>query len=152
MPGRRFGAVLLYFAIAVLIATALGSIVQTQFNAAAIADLGFAVSFQNRIAMTLHDLGSFTPIYGLMVGVTLLFALPVAALAARWIGGYAVWFLAAGAVGIFVAFMLANAVLPMPTFIAATRGVGGILAMMLSAAVGAWAFGVLLARPRNTHA
>jgi hypothetical protein len=149
MPERHLGAVLLYFVIAVLIATALGSVVQTQFNATAIADLGFSVSFRDRIAMTLHDLGSFTPIYGLMVGVTLLFALPVAVLATRWIGGYALWFLAAGAIGILVAFLIANALLPMPTFIAATRGVGGILAMMFSAAVGAWAFGAMLARRRH---
>lgn len=142
----------MYFVIAVLIATALGSIVQTQFNATAIADLGFDVVLRDRIAMTLHDLGAFTPIYGLMVGTTLMLALPVAVLAARWVGGYSLWFLAAGAVGIFVAFVVANAVLPMPTFIAATRGIGGILSMMFSAAVGAWAFGRMLAHRRTMHA
>lgn len=137
----------MYFLIAVLIATTLGSVVQTQFNVAAITALGVEITMLQRLVMTLHDLGSFTPIYGAMVAITLLFALPVAVLLARvWPRVYPWWFLAAGALGILVAFLIANAALPMPTFIAATRGLGGLVMMMLSAALGAGAFGVLLRR------
>lgn len=97
--------------------------------------------------MTLHDLISFTPIYGAMVALALLCALPVAAWCARkWPRGHAWWFLAAGACGILVAFMIVDAVLPMPTFIAATRGPVGLLAMMASAAFGSGVFGMLLRR------
>lgn len=149
MSARRIKRLVRYFLAAVLIATLLGSIVQTQFNIAAIAGLGIEVGWPQRITMTLHDLVSFTPIYGAMVAITLLFALPVAALGARaWPRARPWWFLAAGACGILVAFQITDAALPMPTFIAATRGPGGLLAMMASAALGSLAFSLLSRRRR----
>lgn len=147
MSWRHLGIIAAYFLAAVLIATGLGSVVQTQFNIAAIANLGLDVTWTQRVAMTLHDLVSFTPIYGAMVALALLGALPVAAGCARkWPRGHPWWFLAAGACGILVAFMTVNAVLPMPTFIAATRGPVGLLAMMATAALGSGVFGLLLRR------
>lgn len=147
MNWRPVGIVAGYFLVAVLIATGLGSVVQTQFNIAALADLNVDVTWTQRVAMTAHDLVSFTPIYGAMVALALLCALPVAAWCARkWPRGDPWWFLAAGACGILAAFMSVNALLPMPTFIAATRGPVGLLAMMASAALGSGVFGVLLRR------
>jgi len=149
MTARRLKILARYFLAAVLIATLLGCIVQTQFNIAAIAGLGIEIRWPQRISMTLHDLGSFAPIYGAMVAVTLLLALPVAARCARaWPRARPWWFLAAGACGILVAFQIADAALPMPTFIAATRGPGGLLTMMASAALGSGAFGLLSRRRR----
>ena len=154
MSRSGFGLLVFYFVLAVLIATALGSSAQTQVNIAALAGLGVEVPYRQRIAMFLHDLGSFTPYYGTMVAAAFVVALPVAALLARWTPRIRwLWFLAAGAVGLLVAFVVANAVLPMPTFIAATRGVGGMIAMLATAAVGSWAFGMMLrGRPEPAYA
>jgi len=149
MPARRLAVLAACFTAAVVIATALGSVVQTQFNAAAIVALGVPIPLAERLSMTLDDLLGFTPIYGAMVAITLLLALPVAALPARiWPRAWPVWFAAAGGCGILVAFAVADALLPMPTFVAATRSSGGTAAMMASAALGSAAFGVLWRRCR----
>jgi hypothetical protein len=149
ISARRLKKLAWYFLAAVSIATLLGTIVQTQFNIAAIAGLGIEISWRQRIAMTFHDLGSFMPIYGAMVAVTLLFTLPVAARCARaWPRARPWCFLAAGAFGILVAFQITDAAMSMPTFIAATRGPGGLLTMMASAALGSAAFGRLSRRRR----
>lgn len=147
MRGHRVGSVLAVFLVAVLVATALGSIVQTQFNIAALTGLGLDVPARQRVAMTLHDLGMFTPVYGTIVVAAFAIALPLAAFLARsrprW---RPLWFLLAGAAGVLVGFVVVNALLPMPTFIAATRTMGGLAALMATAAIGAWLFGHLHAR------
>lgn len=139
--------VLLNFVLAVVVATVLGSIIQTQFNLAAIAGLGVDIPLRMRFGTTLHDLWRFTPVFGAMVTVTLLAALPAAALLARalpeWRGAL---FFVAGAAGILTTFVIVNAALPMPTFIGATRGVLGTTMLMLSVAFGAWLFATIVWR------
>lgn len=133
---------------AVLLATALGSIVQTQFNLAAIAGLGIDVPLRARLATTLHDLGAFTPVFGILVTATLIVAVPVAGLLARLLPALtSLLFFAAGAVGIWVAFLVIDALLPMPTFIGATRGVAGTLAMMVAVGFATWLFARIVLRP-----
>ncbi|MCA1798976.1 MAG: hypothetical protein LC632_05815 [Xanthomonadaceae bacterium] len=140
--------VLLSFVGAVLVATALGSIVQTQFNLAAISGLGVDISLGTRLATTLHDLGMFTPVFGTIVFATLLVALPLAALLARLMPALTgILFFAAGAVGIWVSFQLIDALLPMPTFIGATRSTVGTLTMMLAVGFATWVFARIALRP-----
>ncbi|WP_111656177.1 hypothetical protein [Isoalcanivorax indicus] len=159
MSWRLMCRSLLYFVLAVLAASLLGSIIQTQFNLASIAALGGEVPLALWLATTLEDVVGFGPLYAGMMAVALLPALLVAALVWRLMPGTApgrreglrlTLYALAGAVGIFAAFQLANMAAPMPTLIAATRGVGGTLAMMLSGALGGWVFARLhsLDQPR----
>lgn len=144
MSLRLMSRSVLYFVLAVLAASLLGSVIQSQFNLAQIAALGAEVPPALWWSTTLEDMVGFGPLYAAMMAVALLPALLVAALVCRWLPpGEALRltvFAAAGAVGIFAAFQLANMAAPMPTLIAATRGLGGTLAMMLSGALGGWVF------------
>ncbi|TLX54259.1 hypothetical protein DN824_09380 [Stutzerimonas nosocomialis] len=140
--------IILTFALAVAFATAIGSITQTQFNLAALQTLGAQISLPVRMRATGNDLLGFSPAYAAIVGVTLLCALPIAALVSRFLPVWRlpVYFLAGG-VGLLVAFQIADAFAPMPTLIAATRTPSGTAAMMLSGAFGGLLFATLL-RPR----
>ncbi len=135
---------ILIFLLAVAFATVLGSIIQTQFNLASLQSLGAPVSLSVRLSATVRDLLSFTPAYAAIMCVTLLCALPLAALAARFLPAWRLplYFLAGG-LGLLVAFQIADAVAPMPTLIAATRSAEGTAAMMLSGAFGGLLFATL---------
>ena len=139
--------VILFYLLAVVVASVLGTLVQTQFNLAALRLIGTDIPVG--LSPTPAALRGFAPIFALMVAVTLLLALPVAAGLGRifkpWRG---VLFFLAGAVGIKVAFDIADHLLPMPTFIAATRGLAGLLAMMVAVGIGSALFG-RLTRPTN---
>lgn len=141
--------VLLIFMLAVVFATVLGSIIQTQINLAALQSLGAPVSLSVRLNATARDLLGFTPAYAGIVGVTLLFALPLAALVSRFLPAWRLplYFLAGG-LGLLTAFQIADAFAPMPTLIAATRSAEGTAAMMLSGAFGGLLFATLR-RPRQ---
>ena len=66
------------YLLAVLVATLLGSLVQTQFNLAALQAMDVPVDLATRMQTSLQDLLSFTPIFVIMVAATLLLALPLA--------------------------------------------------------------------------
>ena len=137
---------LIYFILAVLCGSLAGSVIQSQFNLAAISGLGAEIPLPVWFATTLEDIVGFAPLYAGMMAVSLLLGLLAAALCLRWLtpAQRATWqvpvYALAGALGIFVAFQAANAAAPMPTLIAATRCVPGTLAMMLSGALGGWIF------------
>lgn len=139
---------LLIFLLAVAFATVLGSIIQTQINLAALQSMGAPISLSVRLDATAHDLLGFTPAYTAIMAITLLFALPLAAAAARFLPAWRLplYFLAGG-LGLLAAFQIADAVAPMPTLIAATRSAEGTAAMMLSGAFG----GLLFATLRRPH-
>ncbi|HDY97653.1 MAG TPA: hypothetical protein ENH72_04090 [Pseudomonas sabulinigri] len=136
--------IILFYLLSVVLATVLGSLVQTQFNLLFLQEMNVPVELPTRLATSWHDLLNFTPLFAIMVAATLLLALPVAEGLGRifkpWRG---LLYLLAGAAGIWVAFTLANYLLPMPTFIAATRVTAGLLCMMLAVGVGSWLFGRL---------
>lgn len=131
----------LSFVAAALIATLAGSIVQTQINLAAISALGPEISVPVRLRTTLADLLGFTPLYGALVTAALLGALPLAALAAHCRPHWSRWlFPLAAALGLWAALRVADALAPMPTLIAATRHAPGLIAMLLTAALGGWCY------------
>ncbi|WP_339842381.1 hypothetical protein [uncultured Halopseudomonas sp.] len=140
--------VIFFYVIGVLLATVLGSIAQTQINLWELQQLAVSFPWAERLAVTLGDLAGFTPFFGVMVAVSFLVALPVAQGLGkifkpwRWL-----LFFLAGAVGIWVACLVANYVLPMPTFIAATRETPGLLILMASVGIGSWLFGRLTRPP-----
>ncbi|MAB26020.1 hypothetical protein ACS8E9_00345 [Pseudomonas neustonica] len=136
--------ILFCYLLSVALGTVLGSLVQTQFNLFFLQEMGVPVELPTRLATSWHDLLHFTPLFSVMVAATLLLALPVAEGLGRifkpWRG---LLYLLAGGGGIWVAFTLANYLLPMPTFIAATRGTAGLLCMMLAVGIASWLFGRL---------
>lgn len=135
------------FVFATLVATALGCIVQTQVNLAAIVAMGVEVPPWMRLRTTLQDLLGFSRTMAPIAVATLLLALPVATWIARRVGSGRTALCALGAaVGFYVAIPLANAAASMPALIAATRGAPGMAAMALALAAGGAVFGWLTQR------
>ncbi len=129
------------FIVAVLISGILGSIFQTQLNMAELKDFGPPISFNMRLNTTLADLQSFAPIYLAIILATFLVTFACAEFIARVSPGHRLLWLTFGAVvGLALAFQVIDFFAPMPTFIAATRGTGGTLIMLLAAAIGALAY------------
>lgn len=131
-------AIVLAFIVAVVVATALGSIFQTQVNLAYMRDIGPPIDFSARIGNTWHDLTHFALLYLVVVLATFLIAFPLAEWIARKVPGHRmIWLVLAAVVSLAVCFQIVDAVAPMPTFIAATRNLGGTLIMLLAAAIAA---------------
>lgn len=129
---------LLHFLYAVLLATAIGTIAQTQFNLAAIQAIGAPIPLDVRLRTTGLDLLGFSPTFGALVLVGFLFAIPAAAVLSRALPALrGVLFVAAGALAVLLALVLANALAPMPTLIGANRTLPGTLALMASGSAGA---------------
>ncbi|RUO59028.1 hypothetical protein [Pseudidiomarina insulisalsae] len=129
------------FVLAVLAGAIVGSIIQTQFNLAALVELSVPIPFDVRISTIIHDLIHFSPIFGVILVCVLIVALPLAYLfsrvtpvAERW------WFIGAGFMGVLVGLEVVNLLAPMPTLIAATRGWAGLLAMAATGALAGWIF------------
>lgn len=123
-----------------MLAAALGSVVQTQFNLAALIALGVDVPLVIRLRTTLADLLGFTPLYGAVVAMAFLLAFPVAALLVRlWPARDTELYMLAGALAILAGLTLMNTALAI-TAIAATRSTLALLLMMLAGAAGGWLF------------
>ena len=141
--GRGWCAVLGYIA-AVLLATITGSIVQTQFNLAAIHSLGAEIPMGLWLSTTLQDLIEFSPVLFIIIAVTFLVALPVGALMARILGALRTPLcVVSAAVGLGVAIHVINDLVPMPTLIAATRETPGLIAMLACAGAGGWLYAAM---------
>lgn len=137
----------LAFAAAWLLASVWGSLVQTQFNLAALTSLAVEVPMALRLLTSLQDLASFGGIYAGIVLAAWLPAFAVAAwLARRWPGGRVALFAAAAGAGLAVAIRVVDAVAPMPVFIDATRSTGGLLTMALGSALAGALFAHWLGR------
>ncbi|SNY45307.1 hypothetical protein SAMN06297280_0867 [Arsukibacterium tuosuense] len=129
---------LLAYSIAVLLAAALGSIVQSQFNLVAIAGLVEQLPAGDWLYTVWFDLRSFTPTMLVIMAPVLLLALLASRLLHTTVGVSRLW-LAVGCslVGLLLALWAINNLAPMPTLIAASRGVFGSLALALCAGAGA---------------
>ncbi len=137
------------FAIAVLTAAILGSMIQTQFNLTRITSLGETIRPSTRIEVTLFDLISFAPTYAVIMAVALLIGLLVAGWpAARWPQWRTGWYVLAGFVAVATALLVMNAMLPI-TVIGAARTVTGIFALSLAGAIGGWSYQRILVQPQN---
>lgn len=141
----RLRAVGAYLA-AVLLTTLAGSIIQTQFNLAALAALGAEIGPTQRLRTTLDDLAGFTPAWGAIVAAGLLLALPVAA----WLGRKRpAWRSAlcalAGALAVLVALWSMRLALGL-TAVAAARTPLGMLLLAVSGACGGWLYARLTRR------
>ncbi|PXX91571.1 glucose sorbosone dehydrogenase [Marinobacter vulgaris] len=140
--------VVLAFVVALIVGSVLGSLVQTQFNLQALESLGVDISMATRLETSALDLLSFAPLYAILFGVSFLFSLGIASLIVRLAGNAGrLWvYPIAAAVGLWVALRVVDALAPMPTLIAATRESGGLIAMLVTAAISGWLFAVLVSR------
>ncbi|WCE06664.1 MULTISPECIES: hypothetical protein [Pseudomonas] len=139
---------LLAFAAALLLATAWGSLVQTQYNLAALQGLGQPIDSATRWRTSVQDLLGFGPVYAAIVLAAWLPAFAVAFWFGRRSGAYRAWLLPlASSVSVIVAIRLIDAFAPMPVLIYATRTLEGLLAMAMGGLLGGLLFS-WLARPR----
>ena len=138
---------LLYFFLAVLLASVMGTVLQTQFNLANLQALGAPMPLGVRVQTTCLDLLGFSPTFAILVILGFIFALPAASLLARlWPMGRWLLFTLAGALAVLAAMALANALLPMPTLIGANRTFAGTVGLMACGSLGALLFAVLMRR------
>lgn len=141
--------IIAFYLLAVLVATFLGCLVQTQIHLAALQQLEVPASATARLADTWPDLLSFAQLFLIMVAATLVATLPVAELLSRIFRPWR-WllFVLAGAGGIWLSLVIMARFLPTYSFPAATLEMPGLLAIMASVGVGSWLFG-RLTRPRG---
>lgn len=139
----------LVFVTALVVGAVLGSLVQTQFNLQALEALGVEVSMEARLETSVQDLVNFAPLYVILFGISFLCSLGAASLVARVVGsGSRLWlYPLAAALGLWLTLRIVDALAPMPTLIAATRGTAGLIAMLVTAAIPGWLFAVLVGRP-----
>ncbi|MGQ4277370.1 hypothetical protein ACQ5ES_10020 [Pseudidiomarina sp. E22-M8] len=129
------------FVIAMIAAAIVGSIIQTQFNLAALAELSVPVSSDTRISTIIHDIIRFSPMFAVVIAAVMVLALPIAYALARWQQhAERWWFTFGGFIGLLVGFWVVNNLAPMPTLIAATRTWPGLLSMALTGAFAGWLF------------
>lgn len=130
--------IVLAWAIAVVVAAALGSLVQTQMNLSALAELGADIGPAERWSASIHDLVNFTPLYGALVAIAFLVAWPVAGGLSRWQPAMrTLWYNLAGFFSIWVMLIIMNQALPV-TGVAAARSLTGILALSVAGAIAGW--------------
>jgi hypothetical protein len=133
---------LLAFAGAALFAVAWGSLVQTQVNLNALVALGVEMPLALRLQTSMQDLLGFGPVYAAIVLAAWLPAFAVAGwLARRRPGWRAALFALAAGVALLLAIHAIDAAAPMPVLIDATRGVGGLSAMVAGSVLGGALFG-----------
>lgn len=133
---RRWTSHLLPLLLALVIAAAWGSVVQTQWNLQGLAGLGLDIPWADRLLTTGQDLMGFAPAYAALLAIGWLPALAVAAfLARRWPAARATLLALAAGAGMVAAIRTVDAVAPMPVFIDATRHLPGLLVMALGAVI-----------------
>ncbi len=132
--------IFLAWAVAVLVAVTLGSIIQTQFNLHRLADLGVDVGLKARLSATWHDLIHFTPVFAILIAIAFAVAWPIAAFLKRWLPAHrTLLFVLAGGSSIWVMLAIMNGVLPV-TAIAATRSLAGGIAVAISGLMAGWVY------------
>ncbi|KPQ30273.1 MAG: glucose/sorbosone dehydrogenase family protein [Marinobacter excellens HL-55] len=137
--------------VAVLCGAFLGSLVQTQFNLAALSGLGASFSLGDRLSAMVMDLLSFAPIYAALLAAALIPGFLVTAGLLRLLGlpCRECWFAFGSAMALWATLTLVDSLAPMPTLIAATRSAPGLWAMLATAAVAGWVF-AQITKPRST--
>lgn len=130
------------FLTALVIGGALGSIVQSQVNLLALRGLGAEIGAGVWLTTTLTDLVRFGPVYLILFGIGFLLSQTVALLVARRVlpTRRRLVHTVVAAVGLWVTFTLVDSFAPMPTLVAATRGLPGLIAMLVTAAMAGWLF------------
>lgn len=130
------------FVLALLAGVIAGSLIQTHLNMEALRQLGVEISPGLQVQTSLQDLVNFAPIYAVVFGCSFLVSQAIAMLVTRrvLIRWRAPVCALAAASGLWLTFLLVNALAPMPTLIAASRGIGGTLLLVAVAGCSGWLF------------
>lgn len=134
------------FLVAVVVAVVWGSVVQTQYNLAALSAIGTDIPTGVWAASTARDVFSgFSPTYA---GYIVLPSLLVAFLVAWWVarrapGGPLPWFTLAGVVAIGVGIPLVNWLSPLALLIGASRDASATVLMAVGGAVAGAVFALI---------
>lgn len=145
-----FARKVLAYIIALIIAAALCSIVQSQFNLIAIAALVGQVALGDWLYTVWFDLQSFAPMMVVILAPVLLLSLIASRLLRLVFSGNALWMaVIITIIALLLALSLINMLAPMPTLIAASRNVAGSVALALCAAAGA---AIYVSLTRNSEA
>ncbi len=137
MPALR---PLLAYLAATLTTATLGSLIQTQFNLAALQDLGAPITPSIHLQASAQDLLGFAPLWAAILALGFLIAFVTALLISHALKRHrTILLITAGTVAVFATLWLMQMALPI-TVIAATRGSVGFVLMGLTGAVGGWAF------------
>lgn len=124
-PRRLFA-----YLLAVLVAAAWASIVQTQFNLAALEQLGAMVPAVLRWQTTARDLLGFAPVFAIIAIPALAIAFPLAAVFSRGkVAARYAWYALAGWLALMLAIRMVDALVPPTVLIAATRSAVGLVAV-----------------------
>ena len=124
-----------------------GSVVQTRWNLQALVEVGVSIPAGTWWRVVGQDLLGFAPVYGGILAVGWLIALPVASGLARWWpAGRSALLASAAGIGMVSAVRAVDAAAPMPVFIDATRDLPGLLTMAAGAVLAGWLYARLSAR------
>ena len=132
---------------AVVVAYLLASILFTQTILATVQSFGLEVSFVQRLAATWHDIVGMASSYLLLLLVTFLIALPVAAGLTRILPSRrALLFTLAGFIAVVALHVIMKAVLGI-SGIAVTRTLAGLIGQGLAGALGGYVYQRLSSKP-----
>ena len=141
------------FLSAVLVMIVLGSlahsvVVQQSLLVTALqAGIAPELTLEQRLQWCLHDLLGMQPLYGILISITLLIALPIASGVQRMVGQRTWVFAAAGATSIFAMFSILKGVLGTVGVFGA-RGLVGMSTQMFAGVLAALLFSAMTA-PRS---
>ena len=139
---------MLYFIVAVLATFLLASIVGTQLVLADIVSFGLAVSLQDRVSATIHDIAGLATVLPILISVAFLLAFVIAESGRRILTGKrAYWYMAAGLTSLPVALTLIKTLMGGTVF-AAARTDFGMLLFALCGLLGGWLFARLINREK----
>jgi hypothetical protein len=137
---------LLAYLAATAATAALGSVVQTQFNLAALQSLGATIAPGTRLLTTAQDIAGFAPLWAAVLALGFLIAFVCATVLAWFLPGRRTALLIlAGAVSVFVTLWVMKVALPI-TLIAATRELAGFVLIGLTGLLGGWLYARLSRR------
>jgi hypothetical protein len=138
------------FLAAVVVTVVWGSVVQTQYNLAALTGIGVDIGAGTNLSATLTDIFSgFSLTYaGYIVLPALLVAFFVAWLVVRRTGAPLLWFGLAGGLAILAGIPLVNWLSPLALLIGASRDASSVFVMALGGALGGILFAWMTHRQR----
>jgi len=136
------------FLAAVVVAVVWGSVVQTQYNLAALTGIGVDIGPGINLQATMIDIFSgFSLTYGgYIVLPALLVAFFIAWLVVRRTGAPLLWFALAGGLAILVGIPLVNWLSPLALLIGASRDFSSVILMAVGGAIGGILFAWLTHR------
>lgn len=133
------------FLTALVLGVLLGSFVESQINLLALQNMGVAITMATRLQTTIHDLGNFSLTFAVIFGSSFVASQAVAWLFTRLTGAAwrTFWCTFGAALGLWATFKVVDMIAPMPVLIASTRTLGGMLSMLVAAAVSGAVFAKL---------